>query len=229
MAKKILKSFLIFGAIAGGVVILILLLFLSACFAPAIRGQLVDSTGKPLQGAFVLYVYSYEGNTPGGGVNHPFASGILETDNNGRFHIPARFHFFIPVLQTSPETWVDMVYSPTTHNCTGMIKCDSNLEMSVHKVTLADASNDLERRERVVDSLIDTLEFGLAAEQNYLTLGKAAPGVKEHLLSALRSEYDFLSRQTFSESSFPSRHRWISLPDIIVQYEKEIKQSDGSQ
>ncbi len=119
------------------------------CFTRGFTGQLVDVNGKPLQGAFVLFIYKNDYLNPGGANENVFVSGIMETDENGQFHIPARFCFFIPLFQTKLQPWVGTAYSSKIHSCASrnaFHESYNDSEMNVHRVVLPDTSNDLQQR-----------------------------------------------------------------------------------
>lgn len=244
MANRIPKWFLIFAAFGLSGIVLALALLGRSCFTQGFTGQLMDTNGSPLQGAFVLFIYKNDSLNPGGANEHAFASGFLETDENGQFHIPARFYFFIPLFQTSLQPWVEVAYSPKTHSCVSanaFHESYNDLEMNVHKVTLSDSSNDLQQRAGALESLIDAMDFRIVAPPEPVAHLKATPGLNERLVSTLHSEYDFLYPKLFPESSPPKtpylsasnvmsshfismrRSQFLSLRLKIESYENEMK------
>jgi hypothetical protein len=70
-----------------------------------------------VSGAFVIYDY-FSATTGFGGGGNSFRPGtILQTDKNGRFCIPSRVFFRVPLIdQGPPQLRIHAVWSPQVHN-----------------------------------------------------------------------------------------------------------------
>ena len=90
---------------------------------------------------------------------------------------------------------------------------------------VSDSTNDPEQRAWAVHLLIETLHFYMRDTlRGGITRLKAAPGVKERLVSTLRSEYDLLSTK-FADVSYVSKPEFRRARMEIENYEKELKGS----
>ena len=80
--------------------------------------RVVDANGAPVR--TVLVIYHHEGGRPN--PVHPVtyqASGrsVVESDTDGRVHIPMSVHAHWPFpIETNPRLVVDLVYAPPLHN-----------------------------------------------------------------------------------------------------------------
>ncbi len=167
-----------------------------------------------------MFIYKNDYLNPGGANENVFVSGIMETDENGQFHIPARFCFFIPLFQTKLQPWVGTAYSSKIHSCASrnaFHESYNDSEMNVHRVVLPDSSNDLQQRAAALESLIDSLDSLIVAPSQPITHLKAAPGVNERLVSTLHSEYDFLYPKLFPESS-PAKTPYLSASNVMSSH-----------
>ena len=233
MTKRAPKWLLILGTIGVSVVIFILVSYILGCYSRGFTGQLVDTNNTPLQGAFVLYVQKTDCFSSGGSVQHAFSAGILETEKEGYFHIPARFHLHIPVFESEPMPLVKVAYSPKTHGFvlgSDFHKNYMDSRMNVQKVILPDRSNDLQMRAWALWTLNEAITFWMLNEQcGQISPLKASTDVKERFVATMLSEYGFLSSNNFSKKTLlDDEAGFRALGSKIKSFEEELMNDNRS-
>ena len=100
--------------------IIVLIIWVSGCAVPRVKGKVVDENDKGIAGVFVIY--GYEGSTykvvDSDSYYRPGT--IVRTDEKGFFEIPRTSHFHAPFLKTDLFLDIYVIYDPQTH-CAGIL------------------------------------------------------------------------------------------------------------
>ncbi len=123
---------------------LVILLLASGClsiepfsYTSSFSVRVVDKDGKPLPGAYIPY--SYEGDTFAFVETHSYVAkaGILVTDQNGRYRVPALF-LIHSLFKSGAKLAVWPGYCPTTHS----VFVQDYRARRTHKIVVNDNSDN---------------------------------------------------------------------------------------
>ena len=107
-------------------IVCVLAVSLSVCFGllcvtsvSLVKGLkliVVDANGLPLSDAFVVYEYHGDSFGFGHSGSHTRSGSITQTDENGRFRIPTKIFFRIPLVEYPEDLVIHAIWSPRTHS-----------------------------------------------------------------------------------------------------------------
>lgn len=151
---------------------------------PEIEGTIVDGSGQPISGCFIIYDYwisgdgwSYERSRKAGSIS--------ETDSNGHFKIPGKTFLLNPLFHEEAHMNVSRIFSPKTHTATtlaadwsypGTIEDEIEGRPRERKLIFYDASNYPAAWFRCVQMMEQTLsDINMAKQINRSKWRKMSP------------------------------------------------------
>lgn len=205
----------------------------SVSVVPGRTFTLLDTSGRPLEGAYVAYSYKgYRFNFVDTLTYHR-PGAILRTDARGEFKTPGFVHVH-PPLDTALKPWIEWVYVPQLHFALapfafsrdpipGVLEVDPRRRVA----KISDLTENPEWWSRTLDELDRQVGYALLSNERV----PATEALRQELFGHLREEYHaFMERHAetpreMTEPAYlrykPEEERQKILAEIRKSYERE--------